>query len=290
MSNIITYPGIPIVAGDDLMIISDISVKGNPTKTVSVNQLGAYIGATGGGAGVATINGVAGAVTLVGGTNITLGVVGQNITINSTAENGTVTSVSSTVAGSALNVAVTNATTTPAVTFAWSGTNAQYVNGAGATVGINTLIASGALTLTTTGTSGAAAIVGNNLNIPNYATGVGYTTVTLILDPQGANAPLVTTLNNTIGGTFTITRGSAGVYEIANTTNPFTAKTSAFISNPNAEAPSSGTGSLPQPTTIRRKTTGLLSINCYKEETGTVSGAASDFGTFDVTVEIKIYP
>ena len=51
MSNIITYPGIPIVAGDDLMIISDVSVDGNPTRSVSIGQLGSYIGATGGGAG-----------------------------------------------------------------------------------------------------------------------------------------------------------------------------------------------------------------------------------------------
>ena len=178
MSNITTYPGIPIVAGDDLMIISDTSVKGNPTRTVSIDQLGSYIGAAGGGAGVATINGVAGAATLVGGTDVALSVVGQNITIASTAGNGTVTSVSSTAAGSALNVAVTNPTTTPAVAFTWSGTNAQYVNGAGAVANISTLIASGALTLTTTGTSGAAALVGNNINIPNYATGGLVTSLT----------------------------------------------------------------------------------------------------------------
>jgi len=194
MSNIITYPGIPIVAGDDLMIISDVSVDGNPTRSVTIGQLGSYIGATGGGAGVATVNGVAGAVTLVGGTNITLGVAGQNITINSTGGTGTVTSVSSTVAGSALNVAVTNPTTTPAVAFTWSGTNAQYVNGAGNIANINTLIASGALTLTTTGTSGAAALLGNNLNIPVYATG-GVVTSLTTAGTTGASTLIAGVLN-----------------------------------------------------------------------------------------------
>ena len=83
MSNITTYPGISVVAGDDLMIISDISTKGNPTRSVSITQLGNFIGASGGGAGVATVNGLSGAITLIGGTGITLGTVGNNITINS---------------------------------------------------------------------------------------------------------------------------------------------------------------------------------------------------------------
>ena len=472
MSNILTYPGIPIVAGGDMMIISDVSVDGNPTRSVSVNQLGAYIGAGGGGAaGVTSLNALVGALTLIPGTNITFTTLGNNITINGSAATGTVTTVSSTVGGNALNVAVTNPTTAPAIAFTWGGASSQYINGQGSLVALSSLPVN--LTLTTTGTSGVSTLVGNTLNIPNYATGgggglvtslttvgtsgastltagvlnipnyadttsfnvdgdggvlggitqtgtlsmvtvvggglnttvstpsagsstvtfslvasgvtagsyttsnitvdvygrvtaasngsgagtiasvtsgvglistgnatdpvinidlvgsdnyiesgtldntpvvsdkipysdfsqnvkyttlsglmaagLGYTTATLILDPQGTSAPLVTTLNNTIGGTFTITRISEGAYEIVNTTNPFSANTSVFISNPNAETPSSGTGTLPQPTTIRRKTTGLLSVSCYREETGTVSGALSDFGINDVIVEIKIY-
>ena len=114
MSNILTYPGIPIVAGGDMMIISDVSVDGNPTRSVSVNQLGAYIGAGGGsGAGVTSFNTLVGALTLVGGTDITLGTVGNTITINSAAGGGTVTSLSTTVAGNSMFATVTNATTTP---------------------------------------------------------------------------------------------------------------------------------------------------------------------------------
>ena len=180
MSIITTYPAIPVVSGEDLLIISDISADGNPTRSVSVDLLGNYIGATGGGAGVATVNGISGAVTLIGGNDITLSVVDQTITIDSTAGNGTVISVSSTVAGNALGVSVATPTTTPAIAFTWAGTSAQYVNGAGEIANINTLVASGALTLTTVGTSGAAALLGNNLNIPDYATGGLVTSLTTV--------------------------------------------------------------------------------------------------------------
>ena len=44
MANIITYPPITTVAGEDLMIVSDTSLEGNPTRTVSVDALGTYIG------------------------------------------------------------------------------------------------------------------------------------------------------------------------------------------------------------------------------------------------------
>jgi hypothetical protein len=39
MSNILSYPLIPTVSGEDLLIISDISEEGNPTRSVRVNQL-----------------------------------------------------------------------------------------------------------------------------------------------------------------------------------------------------------------------------------------------------------
>jgi len=63
MSNILSYPLIPVVSGEDLLIISDTSVKGNPTRSVRVDQI---IGG-GSGSGVlmvdASINGNAVSVT-----------------------------------------------------------------------------------------------------------------------------------------------------------------------------------------------------------------------------------
>ena len=39
MSNILSYPLIHVVSGEDLLIISDISEEGNPTRSVRVDQL-----------------------------------------------------------------------------------------------------------------------------------------------------------------------------------------------------------------------------------------------------------
>ena len=39
MSNITSYPGIQLIENDDLMVISDVSESGNPTRTVSIGTL-----------------------------------------------------------------------------------------------------------------------------------------------------------------------------------------------------------------------------------------------------------
>ena len=191
MSNILTYPLIPIVAGDDMMVISDVSVKGNPTRSVSVDQLGAYIGAGGGGAaGVTSFNAKVGAITLVGGTNITLGTVGNTITINSGAGSGTVTSVAATVAGLAMAVQVANPTTTPSIAITFRGNTAQYINGQGNLISLSTIPTN--LTLDVDRTTGDATLIGNVLNIPNYGSGSGGGTVTsLDVDRTSGDSTLI---------------------------------------------------------------------------------------------------
>ena len=120
--------------------------------------------------------------------------------------------------------------------------------------------------------------------------GQGYKSAVLRLDPQAAAAPTLTQIYNTIGGTFSISRLSEGDYNITSSIAPFTTETLLYINNPNTATPSSGTGELPQPTTIRRKNSTTLGINCYKVDTGTVSGTDDDFGlTNDIYVEIKVY-
>ena len=230
MSNILTYPLIPIVAGDDMMIISDVSIEGNPTKSVSVNQLGAYIGAGGGGAaGVTSFNTLVGALNLVGGTNITLATVGNTITINSGAGAGTVTSVAATFGGNAFALTGSPITGAGTLAIAPSGAATQYINGLGNLVLLSTIPTS--VTLTTAGTSGAATLTNNVLNIPNYATSGG-----------GAVTSLTTTGTS---GVATLASGVLNVPNYANTTNfnlaSDTGTTSAIVAG-NTVTMTGGTG------------------------------------------------
>ena len=205
MSNILTYPLIPIVAGDDMMVISDVSVKGNPTRSVSVDQLGAYIGAGGGGAaGVTSFNAKVGAITLVGGTNITLGTVGNTITINSGAGGGTVTSVAATFGGNAFSLAGSPITAAGTLAITPTGGATQYVNGLGNLALLSSIPTS--VTLAVTRTTGDATLTGNVLDIPNYGSGSGGGTVTSLV------------VNRTSGDS-TLIAGVLNIPNYANTTN-----------------------------------------------------------------------
>lgn len=48
MSNITSYPGIQLIENDDLMVISDVSEAGNPTRTISIGTLSTVFGEGGG--------------------------------------------------------------------------------------------------------------------------------------------------------------------------------------------------------------------------------------------------
>jgi len=322
MSNITTYPGIPVVAGQDLMIISDTSEKGNPTRSVSVDALGEYIGATGGGAGVATVNAVSGAVTLVGGTNVTLGVVGQNITINSASSGGTVTSVAYSHAGNAFSVGGSPVTTAGTLAVTMQGQATDYINGLGNVAAITSLPVnlaplvvsrtsgqatwnpttkvldipnySGDITsVTATGSDGDATLdTGTKvLNIPNYNSAYSELFFTII-NVGGTYSAIID--RNTTGATFTFARTGTGQYELQANSSIFGGLSRTYISamNANKVAPIAGTGLLPQPTVARVKTSSLLSVEVFNNSTGTVSGGAADIPSSgeSVDVQVKIVP
>ena len=134
---------------------------------------------------------------------------------------GTVTSVALS-APSIFTVSGSPVTTSGTLALSYSGTALPVANGgSGATTLTGILKGNGTsafsaatsgtdyqapITLTTTGTSGAATFVGNTLNIPNYATGGGSGTVTSVGGTGTVNGitltgTVTTSGNLTLGGT-----------------------------------------------------------------------------------------
>lgn len=92
---------------------------------------------------------------------------------------GTVTSVSVNSANG-FQGSVANATTTPAITMGTNVTGILKGNGTGMSAASAGTDYQAPITLTTTGSSGAATFVGNTLNIPQYSGGGGSGTVTSV--------------------------------------------------------------------------------------------------------------
>jgi hypothetical protein len=92
---------------------------------------------------------------------------------------GTVTSVSVTSANG-FQGSVANATTTPAITVSTNVTGILKGDGTGMSAASAGTDYQAPITLTTTGSSGAATFVGNTLNIPQYSGGGGSGTVTSV--------------------------------------------------------------------------------------------------------------
>ena len=105
--------------------------------------------------------------------------------------------------------------------------------------------------------------------------------------------PTITMISNPIGGTWSITRLGVGEYTIANSNGGiFTDNTICYINNPNIVGTvGAATNVFPQATTIRRKTSTLISIECFEAGTsGSSRGNSDDLGIANpIYVEIKIY-
>lgn len=98
---------------------------------------------------------------------------------------GTVTSVS-VVSANGLAGTVANATTTPAITLSTTVTGVLKGNGTAISAAVGDTDFQNPISLTTTGTSGAATFIGDVLNIPQYSSGGGSGTVTNVASADGS--------------------------------------------------------------------------------------------------------
>lgn len=128
------------------------------------------------------------------------------ITTISAGGGGTVTSVSASISG-ALSVSGSPINTSGTLAFSWQGITSQYVRGDGS------LATFPVLSLTTTGTSGVATLVGNTLNIPDYTYTLP-TASTSVLGGVKIDGTTITISGGVIsaitGGSGTVTSFSSG--------------------------------------------------------------------------------
>ena len=184
-------------------------------------------------------------------------------------------------------------------------------------------------TLTIEGGTGIETVVSGNpggarsvLNLSDTAVTAGsYTFSALNIDAQGritgasSGSPvpyktLVFSISRTLanvysreiwyndtGVNWTFTRGGIGDYEMTAPTGTgglLGANRVHFsVMNANRVAPSSGTGTLPQPTVCRIKSADIFTIEVYDNQTGTVVGGGADVpvsaSNYRVSVEVRIY-
>lgn len=177
-----------------------------------------------GGTGVTTLNSLSGALTLAAGSGITITPSGGNtLTIASTGGGGSVTTVS-VVTANGFAGTVANPTTTPALTLTTAISGILKGNGTAISAAAAGTDYQAPITLTTTGTSGAATFAANTLNIPQYQ-GAGNYITALTGDGTaagpGSAAFTLATVNGNVGS-FTlsnITVNAKGLVTAASTTS-----------------------------------------------------------------------
>jgi len=157
-----------------------------------------------------------------------------NIITLSPGGSGTVTSVAALTLGTSgtdLSSSVANGTTTPVITLNVPTASASNRGALSSTDWTTFNNKQGAITLTTTGTSGAATLIGNTLNIPNYATGSGDMVLASIQTVTGAKTfndgkLILRNVANTFNGVFTNTNTADRTYTLQNNSG-----TLAFLSD-----------------------------------------------------------
>lgn len=177
--------------------------------------------------------------TVVAGTNITITANPNGTkTISATGGgggSGTVTSVS-VVSANGFAGSVANATTTPAITLSTTITGLLKGNGTAISAAVAGTDYQVPITLTTTGSSGAATFIGGVLNIPQYTAGTGTVTSVSVVTANGISGSVATA---TTTPAITLTLGAI----TPTTVNGITFSGSGSIANSGTTALTSFTGS-----------------------------------------------
>ena len=163
-----------------------------------------------------------------GTNNVRLGIgsAGQVLTVSSgipawsSAGTGTVTSLS-VVSTNGFSGTVANATTTPAITLGTTVTGLLKGNGSAISAAVANTDYQMPITLTTTGSSGAATLVNNVLNIPQYSGGGG--------TPGGSNTELQFNNAGSFGGISSVTWNGTALSLGSNTQVKITGGTSGQV-------------------------------------------------------------
>ncbi len=186
---------------------------------------------------------------------------------------GTVSTVS-VVSANGFNGSVATATSTPAITIGTSLTGLLKGNGTALSAATAGTDYQAPITLTTTGTSGAATLVGNTLNVPNYA-GTSYTAgtgLTLTTNTFSVNTSQnISTLSNLTTNGLIKTSGGTGALSIATAGTDYLTPTGngSGLTSLNASNISSGTLPVAQ----------VPNLDASKITTGTFGSAQITDGT-----------